>query len=180
MSYRDDLEAAQARIKELENRVKDLSEKPTETEPTKRKQTNTKSSVGYAFGGLSGLVVFILLIVLGGTRACVACNSDTTDPALAALQKCPLARDLLGDDISWSVMGCANYRSRSGGDPINQGCHSSQSYDVPVSGTRGRGSFRFSTSSTPNAPARFRGGSLYAPGQYITIATDGTCTSHPY
>jgi hypothetical protein len=192
MKYRDDLEAAQQRIQELQNRVEELEQqkndkdKPSTSEPSeKEKGTATKGSggspgraAGCAVGGLSGLVLFIVGITVFGTHACVACNSGVTDPALEALRKCPAAREILGDDIGWSVVGCTNYRSGSGGDPINQGCHSSQSFQVPVSGTKGRGSYRFSASQPAGKDNRFTGGSLYVPGQYVSISSDGTCSSH--
>src|SRR5262245_49844666 len=132
--YKGDLEAAQNRIKALENQVAELkneqpgagaaSSDPQAAMPVK-KVTKPK---GGAKGGLLGFGAFILIIVLSFstcTRACVACNSEVTDPALAGVRNCAKARAELGDDIGWSMIGCSNYKGRSGGDPINQGCHSS-------------------------------------------------------
>src|SRR5262245_42080240 len=142
--YRDDLEAAQQRIRDLENQVADLKDQPpphaappvasAAANPVK-KVKKAKGGAGPAFLGLGTLVVIIIVSISSCTRACVACNSDVTDPALAAVNKCAAVRAELGDDIGWSMVGCSNYKGRSGGDPLNGGCHSSSSYSVPISGS---------------------------------------------
>lgn len=182
--YRDDLEAAQNRIRDLEDKVRDLSgggapappAAPTPPPREPRARRHRKGSAAAGCGGLGGLLFFIFAIIMGGPRACIACNGDVTDPALAALNNCPPAKEALGDDIGWSMIGCSNYKSRSGGDPLNQGCHSSASYNSPVSGTKARGTYYFSSRATPGEDSKFSGGTLWVPGnKHIVINADGTC-----
>jgi hypothetical protein len=182
MGYRDDLEAAQQRIKDLENQVADLKEKnaPPPTTPIgappAKKVTKEKAKPGCIFGGIGGFALFVFVLVTSCTRACVACDSEVTDPALAALNKCPAVKEVLGEDIGWSMIGCSNYRGRSGGDPVNSGCHSSASYSMPVSGTKARGTYNFSSSAPPGQSNRFMGGSVWLPnGKYVSISADGKC-----
>jgi len=122
------------------------------------------------------MVIFITGTVALGGRACIACNGGETDRALTYLQACPAAKERLGDEIGWSVVGCSNYKGNSGGDPLNGGCHSSGRYTSPVAGTKDRGSYSFST-STSRGITTFNGGWLTLnDGGTITIAAAGTCS----
>ncbi len=181
--YKDDLEAAQERIRALENQVAELKGEhaqavaapPNVAEAPPVKKVTKANKTGCALSGVT-VVVLIFLLVSCSTRACIACDSEVTDPALAAVNKCDAVRAELGDDIGWSMMGCSNYRSRSGGDPLNGGCHSSASYSVPISGSKGRGTYSFSSSSPPGKPNKFNGGWVWVPsGKNISINADGTC-----
>jgi hypothetical protein len=176
MKYRDDLEAAQQRIHELENRVQELEEKkkPPEVPAATRAKGKAPPAVGCAFGGM-GLVAFIVGLTVFGAHGCLACNSDVTDPALEALKRCPAAREMLGDDIGWSFVGCHTYKSGTGGDPFNGGCSSSQSYRVPVSGSKGRGSYVFSASQPAGKDNAFQSGVLFMNGKTVMVPADGPC-----
>lgn len=170
--HRDELGAAHERIEHLQARVAELEGKNVAPSPEKK-------GGGGAAVGLLGLPVMVLVIVgcivLGG-RACIACNASETDPALAALRGCPAAAEALGRDIGWSMAGCSNYESGAGGDPMNGGCHSSASYVMPVSGTKGRGSYSFSTSSPTRGAPTFDGGRVtLTDGRTIGINSNGTC-----
>ena len=100
--------------------------------------------------------------------------TDATEPALTALRACAKARAALGEDVSWGAYGCANCEGGSGGDPLNGGCHSSSDWQMPVSGSRGRGSYHWSLSAPPGKPTRFDGGQVVlSTGDTISITPSG-------
>jgi len=93
---------------------------------------------------------------------------------MAALRACPRAQQLLGDDIGWGMVGCANCEGQGGGDPFNGGCHSSSDWYMPVSGSRGRGSYSWSFSQQPGKSIHFDGGRVtMASGESISIGPSG-------
>lgn len=181
--HRDDLGAAHERIRQLEAQVEELKGEKApgsaKSDPPEQPKDPPQKGGGASYA-LLGFPVLILLIgscIAGSTRACIACNASETDSALKALQACPAAKESLGEDIGWSMMGCSNYESGTGGDPLNGGCHSSADYTTPVSGTKGRGSYSFSTNSPAKGPPQFTGGTLrLQDGSWISIRADGTCS----
>lgn len=176
MPHRNDLEAAHARIRKLEEELADLKgeKKPPPTPVTKP----------VAPAGKPGCAVFALLVGLFGLLSVggVTCGSqgclrmsDEGAVALAALKKCERARELLGEDIDYSVVGCTNYKSRGGGDPLNGGCTGSSSWTTPVAGSKGRGSYVFSSVKPPGGDYEFTGGTLYVDGEVVMVRADGEC-----
>jgi hypothetical protein len=100
--------------------------------------------------------------------------TNATEPAITALRACPKARAALGDDVGWGSYGCANCEGEGGGDPFNGGCHSSSDWEMPVSGSLGRGSYHWSFSSPPGKPAQFNGGQvMLSNGESISISPIG-------
>ena len=181
MSYRDDLEAAQQRIAELESRVQELqgTKPPAPGPPPTELSPRATAKVG---GGRTLLGIPIGVVFLAGSCAFAqplcgrACGSmtDATEPALTALRACAKARAALGEDVSWGAYGCANCEGGSGGDPLNGGCHSSSDWQMPVSGSRGRGSYHWSLSAPPGKPTRFDGGQVVlSTGDTISITPSG-------
>ncbi len=194
MDYRDELEAARRRAAQLEDRIRDLEEEkrsathpplgsprpPAPPGPATSGLRVFKPAAKVNFG-LAGVLVFVLFgfgISTGCTRGCLAAEGDLDALALGALRACAPARALLGDDVDYSLVGCANLRSRSGGDPL-VGMHSSASWQLPVAGSAGRGSFEFSTVSPPNASTRFLGGRLITKSGVIVIPPDGASCVAP-
>jgi len=196
MSYRDELEAAQQRIADLENQVEELKEPApvAAAEGMHARRTPGPEPEGAAMAGppspkRSGCALFGvpagLLLVVG---ACVAgcplaargwgAVGGETDAALAALERCPSAREELGSDLGWAAVGCANCESESGGDPLNGGCHGSASWQMPVSGSRGSGSYNFHFSTPPGGKQQFSGGTvaLSSGGRLSIPATGSDCT----
>lgn len=178
MTYRDDLEAAQRRIAELEGRVREMEgdkEAPPPVDPLPEPPRR-----GWAGATLLGVPIGIVLLAgscaLGQPLCGRACGSMSggTEPAMAALRSCPAAREALGDDVGWGVYGCANCESEGGGDPMNGGCHSSSDWQMPVSGNRGRGTYRWSFSQPPGQKERFTGGQVtLSDGRSIGIGPNG-------
>ena len=204
MSYRDELEAAQQRIADLENQVMELKEPVPVPPPVpvpvaaaggmparRRDGPDPEGAVlagppsprrlGCAlFGVPIGLLLVVGACVAGcplAARGCGAVGGET-DEALAALKRCPSAREELGSDLGWAAVGCANCESESGGDPLNGGCHGSASWQMPVSGSRGSGSYNFRFSTPPGGKQQFSGGSvaLSSGGRLSIPATGSECT----
>lgn len=176
MSYRDDLQAAQERIRKLEDEMRELKSPPkAEATPAAK----TQGSAGGCWVLFVGL--FLLVLVFGGSVTCGLQGCLRTDSqaevALDALRKCPRARELLGEDIGWSAVGCTNYKSKSGGDPLNGGCSGHAGWTAPVSGSKGRGSYVFSSSKPAGGKLSFTNGTLSVRGEYVIVQPDGTCTS---
>jgi hypothetical protein len=179
MGYRDELEAAQNRIAELEDRVREAEEakaQPTPpppdhpSQPSKRRRTTTFLGVPIGIALIAGSCAFGEPLC---GRACGAASGET-EPAMRALRACPKAREALGDDVGWGAYGCANCQGEGGGDPLNGGCHSTSDWQMPVSGARGRGSYEWSFTSPPGRPAVFHGGSVTtSTGERIVIEPDG-------
>ncbi len=191
VTYRDDLEAAQARIRELEEKVRDLETReappaappvPPAPHPPRRsaasraraKRETSKAAIGVPLVVL-GLVAFIAFGSPTCARGCAAIDGEG-EVAMAALRACPGARDVLGEDIAWSPIGCGNCSSKSGGDPINSGCHSSTRYTVPVSGAKSRGSYVFGSSTSTSGARRQSTGVVTTSTHTIMIGGDGKCT----
>jgi hypothetical protein len=128
--------------------------------------------------GPIGLIVVCLVLGLGTTtcaRGCGAVNGET-EVALGALQHCAKAKEIFGDDVDFATVGCATYHSRSGGDPVNEGCMSASSWRMPIAGSKNRGVYIWSYSSTPQAPHKFGGGSMLSKdGQTVSVRADGSC-----
>jgi hypothetical protein len=145
-------------------------------------QPSSKGRSGYAiFGVPLGLIVVVGMCVAGCpmmTRGCGAIGGET-DEAMAALQRCERAKHSLGEDLHWGVVGCSNCEGESGGDPINAGCHSNSSWQMPVSGAAGRGSYDFHFAKPPGGKQVFTGGRVtMSDGESISIPATGTdCTS---
>ncbi len=188
MAYRDELEAAQRRIQDLESQVHDLKHpNPPDRAPPRRTdgpgpgpETEAAASKGAGcvlFGIPVGLLLVVGFFVAGFpliARACGASGGET-DAALGALRRCSAAREQLGEDVDWAAVGCANCESESGGDPINGGCHSNSSWQMPVSGSRGRGSYQFGFSALPGKKQEFNGGSVsLANGGRLSIPATGS------
>lgn len=182
MTYRDDLEAAQHRIAELERQLEEL--KGTKAPPVVNPPLveESPSLPKRSFGGrtIAGFPVVIALIAgscavgqpLCG-RACGA-MTDSTEPAMKALRACSRAQQELGDDIHWGMVGCANCEGEGGGDPFNGGCHSSSDWQMPVSGSRGHGSYTWSFSQPAGKSVQFNGGRVtMANGNSISISPNG-------
>jgi hypothetical protein len=181
MPHRDDLGAAHDRIRELEERVRELEGGPVpppEPPPGLEPPPGTRSRRGLL--GIPFGVAFIAAGVVFGPaacgRGCAAMSPEETEPAMAALRKCPAAQELLGDGIDWAWVGCANYESESGGDPTSGGCHGNASWQMPVRGSKARGSYEFSSSQLPGKDWAFTGGRLLAGGAIVTIAQNGECS----
>lgn len=182
VGYRDDLEAAQRRIAELEDRVGELqgTKRPPMANPPPSElapRLPTTSWSGKTILGIPVAVVFLagscaVAQPLCG-RACGA-MTDETAPAMTALRACAKARAALGDDVGWGAYGCANCEGGSGGDPLNGGCHSSSDWQMPVSGSRGHGSYTWSSSALPGKPSTFTGGRVVVSGgDSISISPNG-------
>jgi hypothetical protein len=96
------------------------------------------SSVSLGFGSLLGLLVLFLCI---SPKTCGSTIlSDESSATVAALEKCPRAKQLLGEGIAVSWVGCATGESKSGCDT------GSGSWSIPVSGSKARGSANISVS----------------------------------
>lgn len=150
---------------------------PEELAPSPPKTSwSKKTIVGIPLG-----IVFIAGSCAFGQPLCGrACGTmtDATPPAMAALRACPQARAALGDDVGWGAYGCANCEGGGGGDPLNGGCHSSSDWQMPVSGSRGRGTYSWSFISPPGKPAQFSGGSVVlSNGETISISAAGCSDS---
>lgn len=93
---------------------------------------------------------------------------------MRALRACPKATQALGDDVGWGAVGCANCEGQGGGDPLNGGCHSSSDWQMPVTGSRGHGSYSWSFSQPPGKSTQFNGGRVtMANGESISIGPNG-------
>jgi len=184
MAYRDELEAARARIAELETKVAELesAKAPEPSPPPPPRRTRSKGDgTRKAAVGVPLTVLGLVGVIAFGSPTCArgcATVSGEGDEAIAALRACPAARDVLGDDIGWSAVGCGNCKSRSGGDPTTTGCQSSSYYSIPVSGTKSRGTYSFG-SSTRGGTRRRSSGFVTTSTHTITVEPDGRCTAHP-
>jgi len=186
VAYRDELEAAQARIAELEGKVADLEGKnPPPPAPPPRRPRRPRSSGDASRKAAVGVPLFVIglaLVIAFGSplcaRACATVDGEAEE-AMASLRACPAARDVLGDDIGWSSVGCANCSSKSGGDPTTTGCHSSTRYSLPVSGTKSRGTYSFGSST--RAGKRDRSTGVVSTSTHtITLSSNGSCDARPH
>lgn len=178
MGYRDDLEAAQHRIAELEDRLREAEDKGEPTPPPSEPPLPTPAPRRRL--SILGLPIGIVLVagscavgepLLG--RACGAA-SGSTEPAMKALRACPKAIEALGPDVDWGMYGCANCEGQGGGDPLNGGCHSSSDWTMPVSGQRGRGTYSWSFTKPAGQPEMFTGGNItMSNGAMISIGPKG-------
>lgn len=180
MGYRDDLEAAQHRIHDLEQQVRELKGEASPP-PEPRPEPPRKGRGAVIFGVPVALLLVVGACVAGCpmlTRACGTIGGET-DAAMAALRQCKRAREVLGDDVGWGNVGCSNCESEGGGDPLNGGCHSSATWQMPVSGSRGRGSYVFHFTTPPGGKQTFGGGNVVVDGERISIPQTGSeCTSY--
>ncbi len=185
MSYRDDLEASQEKVRRLEQEIRELKgdvpaprtdgpSDPDASLPSAKKKSGNLGCLGIPIG----LFVIVGACVVGSpilARGCGSMSGETEEP-LQRLRACEAAKDALGADVGWANVGCANCESESGGDPVNSGCHSSSSWSLPVSGAKGRGSYTYSYDQPAGKPKRFTGGNVtLSSGGHISIAADGPC-----
>jgi len=89
--------------------------------------------------------------------------SGYQDLVMGALQACPHARAMLGDNVGPSYVGLAM------GSSETQGGHGRASWRVPVSGSRGRGTYRY-TVMKMGGPWQINSAVLEAGGQMLDIA----------
>ena len=111
-----------------------------------------------------GVVAFAIVYIFGGSHFLTSCGNSGSY-AMERLKSCPKAVALLGDDISYSSgISCGSYGSTGG--------HELASVSVPVSGSKGSGTYSY-TAEILGKQVRFSG-SLSAAGQTIDI---GTCST---
>jgi hypothetical protein len=181
VGYRNDLEAAQNRIHDLEQQVRDLKGEGQPPPPPEPDQVPKARSGSIAIFGVPLAIILVVGFCVAGcpmmVRGCGAVSGET-EPALAALQRCQHARTLLGDDVGWGMVGCSNCESEGGGDPINGGCHSNATWQMPVSGSKGHGSYTFHFSTPPGGKQKFTGGNVaVSTGERLSIPAEGNdCT----
>lgn len=176
MGYRDELGAAQHRIQDLEQQVRELKgedappPEPPQSPPPKRGR-------GCAIFGVPLALILVVGACVAGcplmVRGCGAMGGETED-AMAALKRCDYAREALGNDVGWGAVGCANCEGEGGGDPLNGGCHSNATWQMPVSGSKGRGSYTFHFTTPPGGKQTFDGGNVVVNGERISIPMRGS------
>jgi hypothetical protein len=90
--------------------------------------------------GILGPLAFASLFVTPMCSAGLGKLAGYNEPVFAKLRECPLAVELLGDDIGFATFGCSTGSTESGGG----GCDASWNY--PVSGSKARGTYSFNAS----------------------------------